>query len=269
MYIYHRRVTWWGDIINFLQQFQARREHKSHSHAYVLNKDIIQIKQKEYKYKKKTTTNINNTACQSSDSGVKLDVSNFKRLYTSVLVPINELCLVLNSNQIKQIWVKSVHLSTFSLISWWRFKSAFILHIDIFLYIFINYRDMIWYEFSQCITNDKPSGKLSIENHLNHVCILNSFNEVFNIMDIAPKLIKIVKKKIKKWFVKLLLLQFLSIYPGLHPLSQFPVCLLHGELFRQWPVQLLTQLYPYIPSSHSVTVKYRYTLLNTSYGIII
>lgn len=29
------------------QRFEARRKHKSHSNAYVMNKDIIQIKQKD------------------------------------------------------------------------------------------------------------------------------------------------------------------------------------------------------------------------------
>lgn len=43
---------------------------------------------------------------------------------------------------------------------------------------------------------------------------------------------------------QLLLLQSLLSYPGVHPISQWPVCLLHGELFRQWPLQLWTQLYP-------------------------
>lgn len=40
------------------QRLEARRKHKSHSYAYVMNKDIIQIKQKDkYNTKKpgKTT----------------------------------------------------------------------------------------------------------------------------------------------------------------------------------------------------------------------
>lgn len=57
----------------------------------------------------------------------------------------------------------------------------------------------------------------------------------------------------KYWSANLLLLQFLVVYPGLHPFSHSPDCLLHGEVFRQWPLQLLTQLYPYLPSLHSVT----------------
>lgn len=44
--------------------------------------------------------------------------------------------------------------------------------------------------------------------------------------------------------VHLPLLQKLSVYPGLHPLSQCPVRLLHGESSRQCPLQLLTQPKP-------------------------
>lgn len=48
-------------------------------------------------------TNISNTTCQSSDSGVELGETNSKSVYTNVLVLINESCLVLNSEQNKQI----------------------------------------------------------------------------------------------------------------------------------------------------------------------
>lgn len=48
-------------------------------------------------------TNYSNTICHSSDSGVILGVANSDRLYTSVLVRINESCLVLNSEQNKQL----------------------------------------------------------------------------------------------------------------------------------------------------------------------
>lgn len=69
----------------------------SYSHSYVLNKDIIQIKQRN---KMKNITNISYTTCQSSDAGVEFGVANSNDLYTSVLVPINE-CVVLNSEQKK------------------------------------------------------------------------------------------------------------------------------------------------------------------------
>lgn len=48
-------------------------------------------------------TNNSNTTGQSSDSGVKLGVANSDRLNTSVLVPIDESCLVLNSEQNKHL----------------------------------------------------------------------------------------------------------------------------------------------------------------------
>lgn len=48
-------------------------------------------------------TNISKTTCQSSDSGVELGEANSKSVYTNVLVLINESCLVLNSEQNKQI----------------------------------------------------------------------------------------------------------------------------------------------------------------------
>lgn len=44
------------------------------------------------------------------------------------------------------------------------------------------------------------------------------------------------------------------VYPGLHPLSQTPLCLWHEVSFRQWPLQLLIQSYPKVPSSHSKSV---------------
>lgn len=65
--------------------------------------------------------------------------------------------------------------------------------------------------------------------------------------------------------VNLPLLQALSVYPGLHPLSQCPVRLLHEKLFRQWPLQLLEQLYPYVPSTHAVTdIDLRYDFFTIS-----
>lgn len=48
-------------------------------------------------------TNNSNTTCHSSDSGVILGVANSDRLYTSVLMRISESCLVLNSEQNKQL----------------------------------------------------------------------------------------------------------------------------------------------------------------------
>lgn len=39
-------------------------------------------------------THNNNTTCHFSDSGVKLGVANSDRLHTSVLVRINESCLI-------------------------------------------------------------------------------------------------------------------------------------------------------------------------------
>lgn len=60
---------------------------------------------------------------------------------------------------------------------------------------------------------------------------------------IRPKLIKHSQNTfISK--IALLFLHLSPVYPGLHPLSHWPVCLLHGELFRQWPLQLLAQSYP-------------------------
>lgn len=50
-------------------------------------------------------TNNSNTTCHSSDSGVILGVANSDRLYTSVLVRINESCLVLYSEQNKQLYM--------------------------------------------------------------------------------------------------------------------------------------------------------------------
>lgn len=61
-------------------------------------------------------TNNSNTTCHSPDSGVILGVANSDRLYTSVLVRINESCLVLYSEQNEQL-NKSVHLRTVSYIS--------------------------------------------------------------------------------------------------------------------------------------------------------
>lgn len=72
-----------------LQQFEARRKHKPHSHANVRKKDINLIKQKM-----QNITNNNNTTCHFSDSGLKLGVANSDRLHTSVLVRINESCLI-------------------------------------------------------------------------------------------------------------------------------------------------------------------------------
>lgn len=48
-------------------------------------------------------TNMSNTTCQTSDSGVELGEANSNSVYTNVLVLINESCLVLNSEQNKQI----------------------------------------------------------------------------------------------------------------------------------------------------------------------
>lgn len=60
---------------------------------------------------------------------------------------------------------------------------------------------------------------------------------------IRPKLIKHSQNTfISK--IALLFLHLSPVYPGLHPLSHWPVCLLHGVLFRQWPLQLLAQSYP-------------------------
>lgn len=42
------------------QRFEARRKHKSHSNAYVMNKDIIQIKQKD-KYNTKNPEKLRST----------------------------------------------------------------------------------------------------------------------------------------------------------------------------------------------------------------
>lgn len=52
------------------------------------------------------------------------------------------------------------------------------------------------------------------------------------------------------------------VYPGLHPLSQTPLCLWHEVSFRQWPLHLLIQSYPKVPSSHSKSV-YFYKYLMT------
>lgn len=43
------------------------------------------------------------------------------------------------------------------------------------------------------------------------------------------------------------------VNPGLHPHSHCPFWLLQGELFRQLPLQLLTQLLPKVPSMHTRT----------------
>lgn len=48
-------------------------------------------------------TNNSNTTCHSSDSVVILGVAIVNCLYTSVLVRINESCLVLYSEQNKQL----------------------------------------------------------------------------------------------------------------------------------------------------------------------
>lgn len=53
-----------------------------------------------------------------------------------------------------------------------------------------------------------------------------------------------VKYVYTKLSVNLPLLQSPSVYPGLHPWPQWPVSLLHVDLLRQWPLQLLTQLNP-------------------------
>lgn len=65
--------------------------------------------------------------------------------------------------------------------------------------------------------------------------------------------------------VVLPLLQSPLVYPGLHPLSHCPVCLLHEVLFRQCPLQLLTQLYPKVPKSHSKSYcEEKWELMQTS-----
>lgn len=53
--------------------------------------------------------------------------------------------------------------------------------------------------------------------------------------------------------IKLPSVQSALVYPGLHPLLQCPVCLLHGKSLKQLPLQLWTQLNPKLPSSQSVT----------------
>lgn len=60
---------------------------------------------------------------------------------------------------------------------------------------------------------------------------------------ITPKLIKHLQNTFIS-NIALLFLHLSPVYPGLHPLSHRPVCLLHGVLFRQWPLQLLVQSYP-------------------------
>lgn len=52
--------------------------------------------------------------------------------------------------------------------------------------------------------------------------------------------------------LKIPLLQLLVVYPGMHPSSQCPVSLLHGEMFIHRPLQLLTQSNPYVPSPQTL-----------------
>ena len=53
------------------------------------------------------------------------------------------------------------------------------------------------------------------------------------------------------------------VYPGLHPMSQCPVCLLQGESLRQLPLQLWTQSLPYVPNTHSTTMNRLLSFIKT------
>lgn len=59
---------------------------------------------------------------------------------------------------------------------------------------------------------------------------------------VSTKLRYIIKKLNVLW------LQKTFVYPGLHPLLQCPVCLLHGESSAHSPLQLLMQACPKVPS---------------------
>ena len=58
--------------------------------------------------------------------------------------------------------------------------------------------------------------------------------------------------EVAKINVRLLHIEY--IYPGLHPLSQCPFCLLQVESSRQLPLQLWTQLIPYVLFLHTTTI---------------
>lgn len=49
----------------------------------------------------------------------------------------------------------------------------------------------------------------------------------------------------------ILFVQKALVYPGSHPLLQYPVYLLQGEASKQWPLQLLMQSNPNDPSGQT------------------
>ena len=61
-------------------------------------------------------------------------------------------------------------------------------------------------------------------------------------------------KSLQEYFflsVYVLSLQKVFLYPGLHPMSHCPVCLLHTESSTHWPLQLFWHLIPNVPSEQA------------------